>query len=220
MVRLAVLLAATAVIITSAAHADWYDWAGSPSQVVSADPTGDLLTGSGAGKDITAVSWGRDSFYDYFRLDLNGPVSASDFVNLYGIYVSDGNAGTGAPSSDIIVPDDSAYNGSDYAITARYNDSGVFQYRLLSTWNGASWNNVAADWQYVSGPDTHMEWRIPVGVLPTDFWFSGGTVSLTGGGLPDITYDITGKSLTPEPGTWALLALGLPAVIWFRRRRA
>lgn len=219
MVRLTLLLAACIALTAAVAQADWYDWSGSPMEVVGSDPTGDLLTGSGDAKDITGYWWSRDESFDYFRLDLNGPISSSDFVNIYGIYLSDGNAGTGSPSSNLIVPGDSSYDGTDFAVTARYNDFGDIQYKILSVWNGGGWTETSVDGQYVSGPVAHLEWRVPIGTLPTDFWFSAGTLSLTGGGAPKTTYDVTGKSLTPEPGTWALLAMGIPAVVWFRRRK-
>jgi hypothetical protein len=205
-------------------NADWFDWTSGVHQSYRAD-TDDYSGGDG--KEILGVWWGRDDSYDYFRMDLAALPQIGDYADLYGVYLYS-NPADGAPTSNVYVPDDPLFQGTDQ-IVASYFFLGSMTSTNLQDWYGlsgpgagplAGWYSTTlsptGDFVHQLTSGTGYEWRLPTSALPADYAWRGTAISLGS----QTAYDITDWDDTPEPGTWALLALGLPVLVWYRRRRS
>lgn len=223
MLRLCLAWVLAVLLCASFAQADWFDWTNGVHRSFKADP--DDYPGGDA-KEIVGLWWGRDDTYDYFRMDLGALPTLGDYADVYGIYIYS-NPSDGAPISNAYVPDDVIFAGTDQLLATYLAFGSVSSAHLQDWYDGsgpgggpmAGWYDTnltpIGDYfqQLTSG--VGYEWRIPSSALPTDYGFRGTTFNF-GAQTP---YDITDWDDTPEPGTWALMALGLPALVWYSKRR-
>ena len=220
MARLWFALVLLPLLVAGVGKADWFDWTNGVHRVQVTDPA-DVFLPNSAAKDILGVWWGRDLAYDYFRLDLAANPSLGDSAEIYGIYIFS-TPGQGAPYTNAYVPHDPTYDGVDQVVDNLTLSGNLFLTHQYN-WNPLSipptWDTALVDfggnYAHLLTSGTGIEWLIPLGMLPGEFGFRGGTLSPGSG----TTFDVTDQGFTPEPGTWLLLALGLPALVWYRRSR-
>ena len=62
-------------------------WGSTPT---IADPGGDSKAGPGS--DITGLWYAASGGYHYFRMDMTGPITTSDFANYYSIILNSNNS--------------------------------------------------------------------------------------------------------------------------------
>lgn len=200
------LITLTILSFSMAANAALYSsWDATPTVT---DPD---EAGIAQGRDIsTGIWWAEDDTYNYFRMDLAGdPGTTDSYALIYGFYITTGN-GTGAAGTvENYTPD--ALNDINYIVDLHYDTVNGYTIAHLHTWGGSSWSSTAfnsADWLVTDnvGDGTTIEWRVANNLLPDDFCFWGATHDNQ---EPDVTHDLTDQGCTPEPGTLALLAIGL-----------
>ena len=143
-VVLAALLLATFAQPASAVVSTLYDWSSSSPVIV--DPGGDSKAGPGS--DITGLWYAASGGYHYFRMDMTGPITTSDFSNYYSIILHSNNPSNIYGLSAVGVPFPPVVGNSSPGVTA-------FQ---------------------ISDSKT-LEWKIPQSQLVGAFSLSGVTIS-------------------------------------------
>lgn len=222
-----VLLSAPAAAITIDGNdSDWatFDW-------WALDPLYDGAgTGSNRSYDIQEVrsvwgGWSDDAYYFYFRV--SGPDT--------GVYFGDNNAvarilinadrnlATGGTPPNVTPGGGGMPGGIEYYLEWPTSNAPTQTYNAtLYYWNGSSWQNMGT---YTAG----------FGQVGTSYWFIEWRVPRSAIGTPDAIYwqayyyqqnksfdfaqnFVANQAFIPEPGTLALLVLGLGGLAWRRRR--
>lgn len=125
-------------------------WGSTPTVT---DPNNDAVPNPGGAKDITAVWYAYNGGYDYFRMDLDGPITADDFASIYRIRIGEGQA------ARTLVAE---YLG-EVLTAASFRD-------------GSSLTPIVSE---ISTDGKTLEWKIPLGLIDSrTFSFYGETIRL------------------------------------------
>ena len=217
--------------VASAQAAYFYDWNTQLSTSL-VDPT-DVPE---IGRDIVKLWWAYDDTNHYFRMDLEEAPTLTEYSMMYGIYINFQAGGTYAGLNHPYVPTVYEPLGIDFIVDMHYNATVGMELAHLDMWQPATNNFDLAylaqdNWQTLDAAGntvaknpggSTIEWRVPIATL-TDVYGIGGGYCMWGATHDDtankVTYDTTESFCTPEPGTWALMGLGLLGVLAMRRRK-
>lgn len=192
----AVFLAVLMVVaFSSPAQAMLYSsWGGSPN---ISDPNSDA---GGGAKDITGIWYAKDATNNYFRMDLNGAISAADHAGLYGIYIT-----STVPSPDTIP----STAGLVAMIAFDFNSN---LYTAASYTPSGTAIPVSIPFQKSDDGKT-LEWSVPLTSLDGFFYYMGATIT-------GAVNDTTTATATPIPSTVWLLGTGVIGLIGLKRRQS
>lgn len=216
------LCAVMLLAVASAANGAYiYPWASTPN--VSDGVLGTVSPAT----DIVSLWYEDDATYHYFRLDIEGAPSSSDFAGLYSIIIDSKAGGADGELWPSYLPD--GVYGIDYFIDMHYEPTfGGFWAAHLHEYDSDGDQILittlsTSDYQYSENGGTTLEWRVAKSGIGGTADFTIRAATHDQGSSVD-TYDLApngGSSgyTVPEPVTAALVAFGGVVVLLHRRRR-
>ena len=192
-VFLAVLFATLPQMASAALYGGW---GATPN--ISDDPS----DAGGGAKDITGIWHAFDGTYNYFRMDVAGPISASDFANVYGIYIDTNAANLTSPTL-----------AENSAVTL------VFSWGLTLFESAVATGSIS-EWAYErSGDSKTLEWKIKFfDGFPNAYYYLGATSMVNS--TETTIKDTTDVAAVPIPSAVWLLGTGLIGLVGLKRRQS